>query len=87
MAAAAMAFTEAADWHFPRSMVLPLIYWILVCSVLGYYAVTWAMRHLPASQVSRPCAAGGGRAAGQAGQAGRHGPSWLQPQNLRLGAC
>lgn len=56
MALAAAIFTEAADWHFPRSMVLPLIYWILVCSVAGYYAVTWAMRHLPASQVrGRAC--------------------------------
>ena len=59
MATAAAVFTEAADWHFPRSMVLPLAYWVLVCSVLGYYSVTWAMRHLPASQV-RLCVGGGG---------------------------
>lgn len=51
MSLAAAAFTTPADWHFPRAMVAPLIYWIIVCSVAGYYAVTWAMRHLPASQV------------------------------------
>jgi drug/metabolite transporter (DMT)-like permease len=51
MGLAAAAFTTPADWHFPRAMVGPLIYWIIVCSVAGYYAVTWAMRHLPASQV------------------------------------
>lgn len=52
MGLAAALFTDEADWHFPRSMVLPLIYWIFVCSVAGYYLVTWAMRHLPASQVA-----------------------------------
>jgi len=51
MAIAALTYTTAADWHFPHAMILPLIYWVLVCSVAGYYAVTWAMRHLPASQV------------------------------------
>lgn len=52
MGLTAAVHTDAADWHFPRSMVVPLLYWIVVCSVGGYYAVTWAMRHLPASQVS-----------------------------------
>lgn len=57
MGLAAAAFTTPPDWHFPRAMVAPLIYWILVCSVAGYYAVTWAMRHLPASQVCASIAA------------------------------
>lgn len=52
MGLTAAVHTDAADWHFPRSMVVPLLYWIVVCSVGGYYAVTWAMRHLPASQVA-----------------------------------
>lgn len=52
MGLTAAVHTDAADWHFPRSMVVPLLYWIVVCSVAGYYAVTWAMRHLPASQVA-----------------------------------
>ena len=58
MGGAAAGFTGAPDWRFPQSMVLPLGYWILVCSVLGYFTVTWAMRHLPASQArwARPAA-------------------------------
>jgi drug/metabolite transporter (DMT)-like permease len=52
MGVAAMAFTKEADWAFPRSMMAPLIYWIFVCSVGGYFVVTWAMNHLPASQVA-----------------------------------
>lgn len=51
MGVTAAAFTTPADWHFPHALVLPLIYWIIVCSVAGYYVVTWATRHLPASQV------------------------------------
>lgn len=57
MGLAAVLFTTPPDWRFPRSMVLPLLYWIVVCSVAGYYAVTWAMQHLPASQVRRADAA------------------------------
>lgn len=60
MGLTAAVHTDAADWHFPQSMVLPLLYWIVVCSVGGYYAVTWAMRHLPASQVSWARLFGGG---------------------------
>ena len=37
----------------PWPLPCPLqVYWILVCSVLGYFVITWAMRHLPASQVA-----------------------------------
>ena len=32
-------------------MIGPLIYWILVASVLGYYLLTAATQYLPASQV------------------------------------
>jgi hypothetical protein len=52
MGGAALVFTEAPDWHFPAALVAPLAYWVLVCSVAGYLIVTWAMRHLPASQVA-----------------------------------
>ena len=33
------------------AMIGPLIYWILVASVLGYYLLTAATQYLPASQV------------------------------------
>ena len=52
MGTAAAAFTTEPDWHFPRALLLPLAYWVLICSVGGYYVVTWAMCHLPASQVA-----------------------------------
>lgn len=52
MGTAASIFTTAPDWNFPRALLLPLAYWVLVCSVGGYYVVTWAMCHLPASQVA-----------------------------------
>ena len=35
----------------PRPLWGPLAYWIVICSVLGYYIVTWATQHLAASQV------------------------------------
>jgi len=34
-----------------EAMIGPLIYWILVASVLGYYLLTAATQYLPASQV------------------------------------
>lgn len=52
MGFAALVFTSHSDWNFPHAMVLPLVYWIFVCSVGGYVIVTWAMKHLPASQVA-----------------------------------
>lgn len=52
MGFSALLFTSHADWHFPHALVLPLLYWILICSVGGYFLVTWAMRQLPASQVA-----------------------------------
>lgn len=52
MGCAALVFTSHSDWNFPHAMVLPLLYWIFVCSVGGYLVVTWAMKHLPASQVA-----------------------------------
>ncbi|GAB4820872.1 hypothetical protein N2152v2_007918 [Parachlorella kessleri] len=52
MGLAAAVFTNAADWHFPHALLGPLVYWIVVCSVIGYVVVTWATRHLPASQVA-----------------------------------
>lgn len=52
MGCAALLFTSHSDWNFPHAMVLPLLYWIFICSVGGYFVVTWAMKHLPASQVA-----------------------------------
>ena len=33
-------------------MIGPLVYWIVVASVVGYYLLTAATRYLPASQVA-----------------------------------
>lgn len=52
MGMAAMVWTRPTDWVFPKAMVGPLVYWIFVCSVGGYLVVTYAMNHLPASQVA-----------------------------------
>ena len=50
MGGTALLFVKRADWEIPEQLVGPLVYWILVCSVIGYYVVTWATQHLPASQ-------------------------------------
>ncbi|KAL0029246.1 hypothetical protein WJX79_005217 [Trebouxia sp. C0005] len=47
-----MAFVEQKDWQLPSIMLGPLAYWVVVCSVIGYYVVTWATQYLPASQVA-----------------------------------
>ena len=44
-------FVDRREWHLPSSLMGPLLYWIVICSVLGYYIVTFATQHLPASQV------------------------------------
>ena len=50
MGLTALLFVERSGWEVPRQLLGPLVYWIFVCSVLGYYVVTWATQHLPASQ-------------------------------------
>ncbi|CAK0782743.1 hypothetical protein CVIRNUC_005938 [Coccomyxa viridis] len=52
MGITALLFVERSGWEVPRQLLGPLVYWIFVCSVLGYYVVTWATQHLPASQVA-----------------------------------
>ena len=52
MGVAAAAFVEQKDWQLPSIMLGPLAYWVVVCSVIGYYVVTWATQYLPASQAS-----------------------------------
>lgn len=52
MGVAAVASVDQQDWHLPSIMLGPLAYWVVVCSVIGYYVVTWATQYLPASQVS-----------------------------------
>ncbi|KAK9845426.1 hypothetical protein WJX81_006144 [Elliptochloris bilobata] len=52
MGATAVLFVERAGWEVPPALAGPLAYWIVVCSVLGYYVVTWATQYLPASQVA-----------------------------------
>ena len=44
-------FVERTDWKLPEALYGPMVYWIFVCSVMGYYVVTFATQHLPASQV------------------------------------
>ena len=46
-------FVDRTDWDLPRALIGPLIYWIFICSVIGYYVVTFATQHLPASQVGK----------------------------------
>lgn len=53
MGLTALLFVERSSWEVPRQLLGPLVYWIFVCSVVGYYVVTWATQHLPASQVRR----------------------------------
>lgn len=55
MGTTAVLFVEPPGWELPAALMGPLVYWILICSVLGYYIVTWATQHLPASQ-ARPAA-------------------------------
>ena len=57
MGIAAASFVEQKDWRLPNIMLGPLAYWVVVCSVIGYYVVTWATQYLPASQVMQPCCA------------------------------
>lgn len=54
MGATAGGMTPSSQWSLPRAMIGPLVYWVLVASVAGYFVVTWAMQHLPASQVTYP---------------------------------
>lgn len=51
MGASAAAFVDRNQWQMPSIMFGPLVYWIIVCSIIGYYVVTWATQYLPASQV------------------------------------
>lgn len=39
-------------WTLPPSIFGPLLYWIFVCSVGGYYIIAWSMTLLPSSQVA-----------------------------------
>merc|ERR1719382_813765 len=41
----------AGPWYIPMSMALPLVYWILIGSLLGYFLVTWANKYAKASVV------------------------------------
>lgn len=52
MGCTALVFTTPREWHIPLALLPTLAYWVLVCSIGGYYVVTWAMCHLPASQVA-----------------------------------
>ena len=40
-------------WYLPEAAYGPLLYWIVVCSICGYYIIAWAMKHLPSTQVTR----------------------------------
>ena len=55
MGGAAFTFVDHQDWQMPQIMLGPLVYWVVVCSVIGYYVVTWASQYLPASQVAYTC--------------------------------
>ncbi|GMH40336.1 hypothetical protein BSKO_08240 [Bryopsis sp. KO-2023] len=44
--------THPEGWYLPAAVMGPLVYWIFVCSVGGYYIIAWSMTHLPSSQVA-----------------------------------
>ena len=50
MGVTAAAFVPIPLWTVPRALLGPLAYWVIICSVIGYYIVTWATQHLAASQ-------------------------------------
>lgn len=52
MGSTAALTIERHQWGVPRQLFGPLVYWILVCSVVGYWVVTAATAYLPASQVA-----------------------------------
>jgi len=54
MGVTAGLFVDRKDWALPTALVGPLFYWIFICSVLGYWVVTYSTQHLPASQVTNP---------------------------------
>ena len=41
MGVTAALFVERSDWELPAALFGPLLYWIFICSVAGYYIVTW----------------------------------------------
>eukprot|EP00884_Botryococcus_braunii_P017363 jgi/Botrbrau1/430/Bobra.110_2s0080.1 len=45
-------FVDRKAWSMPPALLGPLIYWVFVVSVTGYYIVAWATHYLPASQVA-----------------------------------
>ncbi len=51
MGVTAAATIDVEQWTIPRPLFGPLLYWIFVCSVAGYFIVTAATQYLPASQV------------------------------------
>jgi drug/metabolite transporter (DMT)-like permease len=52
MGVTAAATVQRNEWTVPTAMLGPLLYWICVASILGYYLLTWATSVLPASQVA-----------------------------------
>lgn len=63
IAAVCMGFTafsitqgKPEDWNLPPVIWGPLIYWIFVCSVGGYYILAWSIKHMPSSEVSEKLA-------------------------------
>uniref|UniRef100_A0A061RX60 WAT1-related protein n=1 Tax=Tetraselmis sp. GSL018 TaxID=582737 RepID=A0A061RX60_9CHLO len=52
MLSVALATVPRGRWALPSQAVGPLLYWALVCSVLGYLTITWAASRLPASRVA-----------------------------------
>mmetsp|Transcript_36882 Transcript_36882/g.104088 ORF Transcript_36882/g.104088 Transcript_36882/m.104088 type:complete len:386 (+) Transcript_36882:262-1419(+) len=52
MALTAAAVVESGQWALPPHAWGPLLYWVAVSSVMGYYILTWATSRLPASHVA-----------------------------------
>ena len=41
-----------SQWHIPAGTEGPLLYWVVVSSVMGYCILTWATGRIPASHVA-----------------------------------
>uniref|UniRef100_A0A7S1SPQ5 EamA domain-containing protein n=1 Tax=Tetraselmis chuii TaxID=63592 RepID=A0A7S1SPQ5_9CHLO len=52
MLVTAMVTVPLERWSIPVHAWAPLAYWVVVCSVIGYFCLTWATSRVPASHVA-----------------------------------
>lgn len=44
-------YNHRNNWILPANAIGPLLFWIFICSVIGYYVIFWSITILPSSQV------------------------------------